>query len=212
MATRSKGKPTQSEQSKIPVAQRQSDNRVFLLDGNNNAIDNCVLFYLNFIDFASAKLIDESCDDMQIISMRNPSTEKASKYLYAKHQNQFYEILSFCEEPRSWFANSSVYSNGNLYMTCPFDPLFWALYYIRLNSSDKCQPIEQAIVDDNFANTHIICDVLPVEQLEMVSNHIIRKDLSFFSKMFSVIFYSFRLPIRKEPSHWKHSNTTKLKR
>lgn len=54
-------------------------------------------------------------------------------------------------------------------MTSPFDPLFWALYYIRLNNVDKCQPIEQTLMDDDFANAYMIADVLTVEQLAMVS-------------------------------------------
>lgn len=106
---------------------------------------------------------------IQIISLRNPCTEKASKYLYVKEKQQFFELMSFNEEPRSWFVNDSIYPDGCLYMTAPFDPLFWALYYIRMNNTDKCQPIEQTIVDDLFANAHFIADVLPVEQLAMVS-------------------------------------------
>ncbi|XP_055324132.1 ribonuclease H2 subunit B [Sitodiplosis mosellana] len=149
MTTRTRGKPAQSDQNKIAAVKKHIDNRVFLLDAN---------------------LADKSSDDIQIISLRNPSTEKASKYLFAKGKNQFFELLSFSEEHRCWFANESVYPNGNIYMTSPFDPLFWALYYIRLNCSDKCQPIDQTIVDDNFANAHLIADVLTVEQLSMIAD------------------------------------------
>lgn len=119
--------------------------------------------------FVLATLVEESSVDIEIISLRNPATEKTSKYLYAKEKRQFFEILSFSEEPRSWFANELVYPNGNIFMTSPFDPLFWALYYIRLNNVDKCQPIEQTLMDDDFANAYMIADVLTVEQLAMVS-------------------------------------------
>lgn len=112
--------------------------------------------------------MDESSDEIEIISLRNPSTEKTSKYLYAKDKKKFFEILSFTEEPRSWFANDFVYPNGNIYMTSPFDPLFWALYYIRSNNVEKCQPIDQTIVDDDFVDASKIVDVLTVEQLAMV--------------------------------------------
>lgn len=88
--------------------------------------------------------------------------------MYAKHLSKFYEILSFNEEHRSWFADDLVYPNGSIYMTTAFDPLFWGLYYIRLNNTDKCQPIDQAIVDNDFAKTALIIDVLSVEQLSMV--------------------------------------------
>lgn len=119
--------------------------------------------------FILASLIDGSSEDIQIISLRNPSTEKETKYLYAKHNKEFFELLSFSEEHRSWFANDSVYPNGNIYITTPFDPLFWALYYIRLNSSDKCQPIDQIIVDNDFKNANLLPDILSVEQLSMVN-------------------------------------------
>lgn len=125
-----------------------------------------LLFFSKF----SATLVDESSQDIEIISLRNPSTEKISKYLYAKHKNQFYEILSFSEDPRSWFANDFTYPNGNIYMTSLFDPLFWALYYIQLHNVEKCQPIDQTIVDDEFVNAAKIVDVLTVEQLAMVND------------------------------------------
>lgn len=112
--------------------------------------------------------MNDSSNCIQIISLRNPSTETASKYLYVKEKQQFFELMHFNEEPRSWFANDSIYPNGHLYITSPFDPLFWALYYIRKNNTDKCQPIEQTIIDDDFVNAHLIADVLPVEQLTMV--------------------------------------------
>lgn len=138
-------------------------------------LNSCISFLFNTIFplcfFLTGTLADGSSDDIQIISLRNPSTEKAAKYLYTKKKSQFFEVLSFSEEHRCWFANESVYPNGNLYITSPFDPLFWALYYIRLNSSDKCQPIEQTIVDDNFANAHIVSDALTVEQLSMVMRY-----------------------------------------
>lgn len=126
----------------------------------------------SFACFILASLTDASSDGIEIISLRNPSTEKTAKYLYAKHKKQFFEILSFNEEPRSWFANNSVYPNGNIYMTSPFDPVFWALYYIRLNNVEKCQPIEQTIVDDNFSNAFLIADVLTVDQLAMVNTRL----------------------------------------
>lgn len=82
--------------------------------------------------------------------------------------SKFYEILSFSEEPRSWFINDMACTNGNLYMTTAFDPLFWGLYYIRLNCTKRCVPIEQAFIDENFSNTHLIGDALSVDQLSMV--------------------------------------------
>ncbi|XP_031633466.1 ribonuclease H2 subunit B [Contarinia nasturtii] len=150
MTTRSKGKSTQSDQNKIAAIQKHLNNRVFLLD---------------------ASLIDKPSDgDIQIISLRNPSNEKSTKYLYAKEKQQFFELLSFSEEHRSWFANDTVYPDGNLYITSPFDPLFLALYYIRRNSSDRCQPIDQTIVDEDFTNTHLIADVMTVQQMSMIAD------------------------------------------
>lgn len=114
-------------------------------------------------------MVKQPRSDIEIISLRNPSTGNASKYVYAKHLNKFFELLSFSEEPRSWFANDIVHPNGNLYLTSSFDPLFFGLYYIRLNNTDRCQPIEQTLIDDNFAKTHLMADVLTVDQLSMVN-------------------------------------------
>lgn len=184
MATRSKQKSTKPDPNKIAAAQRNCDNRVFLLDGEFTWYFGILtMFYhkLIFISFISVNLTNAPSEGMEILSLRNPSTEKISKYLYAKHTKQFFEILSFNEEPRSWFANDSVYPNGNIYMTSPFDPVFWALYYIRLNNVEKCQPIEQTIVDDNFSNAFLIADVLTVEQLAMVINRL--RTVSSFHKL-----------------------------
>lgn len=132
-------------------------------------IHNNICFSSLNIHILSGALLKEPQFDVEIISLRNPSTEKASKYLYAKHlSSKFFELLSFDEEPRSWFANDLIHSNGNLYMTSVFDPLFWGVYYIRLNNVDRAQPIEQTLIDDNFANTHLLADALTVEQLAMV--------------------------------------------
>lgn len=169
MTTRSRGNTIKTEaQNKAAVVQRQLDNRIFLLDGKS-IFAFFKYFFSNVNDFFLATLIDGTSEDIQIISLRNPATEKLSKYLYSKGNKQFFEVLSFSEEHRSWFADSSVYPNGNVYITAPFDPLLWALYYIRLNSIDRCQPIDQTIVDDEFANAYLIADVLPVEQLSMVN-------------------------------------------
>lgn len=114
-------------------------------------------------------MVQDSCSDIEIIALRNPSTEKVNKYLFAKHLSKFYEIMCFNEEPRSWFINDVVQPNGHLYLTSAFDPLFWGLYYLHSNNNEKCQPIEQTVVDDDFANTHLIADHLTSEQLSMVN-------------------------------------------
>lgn len=77
--------------------------------------------------------------------------------------------MCFNEEPRSWFINDVVQPNGQLYLTSAFDPLFWGLYYLRSNNNEKCQPIEQTVVDDDFTNTHLIADHLTSDQLSMVN-------------------------------------------
>lgn len=123
-------------------------------------------------------MVKEDCNDVEIILLRNPCTQSATRYLYAKHLNRFYEIFNFAEEPRSWFINDLACSNGSLYLTTAFDPLFLALHYIQLNCSTRCVPFDQAIVDDKFINTHILADILTVEQLSMVSGFF----YLFFSK------------------------------
>lgn len=88
--------------------------------------------------------------------------------------------MCFNEEPRSWFINDCVQPNGHLYLTSTFDPLFWGLYYLRSNNNEKCQPIEQTVVDDDFANIHLIADHLTSEQLSMV-NYLILWTCAFYS-------------------------------
>lgn len=133
-----------------------------------NFIHNFIL--CEFSVLLSANLVDSPSDGIEIISLRNPSTEKSTKYLYAKQKpTQFYEILCFNEEPRSWFANDYVYPNGDIYMTTPVDPLFFALYYIRLHNVEKCQPIDQTIMDENFEKTYLIADTMTGDQLALVS-------------------------------------------
>lgn len=77
-------------------------------------------------------------------------------------------MLSFNEEHRSWFTNETAYPHGNIYITSTFDPLFWALYYIRLNNGEMCQPIDHAITDTEFPKASLIADMLNVDQLSMV--------------------------------------------
>lgn len=117
----------------------------------------------------TGKLTADDREEVDIVLLRNPCTEEASRYIYAKHLSHFFEVLSFSEEPRSWFIGKKIYSNGNVYMTNAFDPLFWGLYYIRLHCVDRCVPIDQAIIDDDFENAHLILDVLTIEQLSMVN-------------------------------------------
>lgn len=133
--------------------------------------------------FIPGCLINETSENVEIVTLRNPSTEKSSKYLYAKHLTKFFEIMSFNEEPRSWFINDVVQPNGQLYLTTAFDPLFWGLYYLRLNNSDKCQPIEQSFIDDNFANTHLIVNVLTADQLSMVMVQGFEKKKTAFTRL-----------------------------
>lgn len=122
---------------------------------------------------------------MDIVSLRNPCTEGPARYLHAKHLSLFFELMCFNEAPRSWFIGKRTCANGKVYMTNAFDPLFWGLYYIRLNCVHHCVPIEQAMIDDNFENTHLILDVLPVEQLSMVSNNLdTHSDGNFLTNVF----------------------------
>lgn len=56
-------------------------------------------------------------------------------------------------------------------MTTPFDPLFFALYYIRSHNVDKCQPIEQTIIDDDYSKAYLIADAMTAEQLALVNKN-----------------------------------------
>lgn len=155
----------------------------------------------------AGKLTADDREEVDIVSLRNPSSEGASRYIYAGHLKLFFELMCFSEEPRSWFLGKKTCSNGNLYMTNPFDPLFWGLYYIRLNCTDRCVPIDQAIVDEEFKNTHIMLDVLTTDQLSMVKTQL----QSHYVDSNSPLIHS-RLLIKKVTQVSRPSNTTNKRR
>lgn len=178
-STRSKSK--KNEKTKKITHHKYCDTKVFLIDGNYQNSFYCQVFAFSldhcspseahycFQTFISGKLFGENCENIEILLLRNPCTEQPTRYLNVKHLNKIYEILSFSEEPRSWFINDMACSNGNLYMTTVFDPLFFAMYYLRKNCTERAVPLDQAIVDDNFAHTNLLLDVLKIEQLAMVN-------------------------------------------
>lgn len=110
-------------------------------------------------------------EEVDVVLLRNPCSEGQARYIYAKHLSRFFEVMCFNEEPRAWFIGKRIAANGHVYMTNAFDPLFWGLYYIRLNCVDRCVPIDQAVIDDNFINTHLILEVLTTDQLSMMVKH-----------------------------------------
>lgn len=86
-------------------------------------------------------------------------------------------------------------------MTTPFDPLFFALYYIRMHNVDKCQPIDQTIIDDNFSKAYLIADAMAVDQLALVSQTEKAVNSCLSHSVICVVFVChFRLPIRKVPN------------
>lgn len=154
------------------MSQKARDLKVFFIDGKCQLISmrswNKLKCLQSILFFFLGELVNESREDIEIVSLRNPCTGNASRYVYAKHLKKFYEILSFSEKPRAWFINNTICSTGDLYMTSAFDPLFWALYYIRQNSGKRCVPLEHALIDDNFSKTNLLEDVFTIEQLSMV--------------------------------------------
>lgn len=97
---------------------------------------------------------NESDDQLQIITLRNPATGKPTKYLIRNDDLDLYELNCFSEANRSWFINETVCSNGKIFLPTRIDPLFLAIPYLEKNCNGKAVPLDHILVDDDFPHTH----------------------------------------------------------
>jgi len=87
-------------------------------------------------------------NNLKILKLRHPKTEKASSFLVNSTTHEIFEILSFEEEHRSWFIGSKVVSDGRLLLTTVMNPLFLVIPY--LVKASKLVPLDQMLEDTEF--------------------------------------------------------------
>ncbi|KAL6052754.1 Ribonuclease H2 subunit B [Balamuthia mandrillaris] len=108
---------------------------------------------------------DESCsmqeeqpqmcksEDPLIISLPNPRSSRLSRYMIAN--GTLLELQRLKREEGSWFRDSSIISDGSLYMATPVDPLFLLLPLLEKNRKQSAENVgyyctlEQILVEDN---------------------------------------------------------------
>uniref|UniRef100_A0A182JRD5 Ribonuclease H2 subunit B n=1 Tax=Anopheles christyi TaxID=43041 RepID=A0A182JRD5_9DIPT len=117
-------------------------------------------------------LIDSDDANLSIVSLRNPATRNASKYLIRRTSKacNLYEVNCFNEQHRSWFINESVCSNGKIFLPTPIDPLFLVLPYLVEHCSERAVPLDQILIDNKFPSTSHLAEVLPLGRLSLVAD------------------------------------------
>ncbi|XP_055614403.1 ribonuclease H2 subunit B [Uranotaenia lowii] len=109
-------------------------------------------------------------DQLQIITLRNPATGKASKYLLRDGGKLLYELNCFNEPKRSWFMDESVCSNGKIYIPTRMDPLFLIIPYLEKNCTGKAVPLEHILADNEFPHSEKLTSTVQEGQLAMVAD------------------------------------------
>ncbi|XP_040163612.1 ribonuclease H2 subunit B [Anopheles arabiensis] len=118
-------------------------------------------------------LIESDDASMSIVSLRNPATRNATKYLFRRSSKKacsLYEVNCFNEQHRSWFINESVCSNGKIFLPTPIDPLFLVLPYLVEHCSERAVPLDQILIDDKFPCTSQLAEVLPADRLSLIAD------------------------------------------
>uniref|UniRef100_A0A182PPM4 Ribonuclease H2 subunit B n=1 Tax=Anopheles epiroticus TaxID=199890 RepID=A0A182PPM4_9DIPT len=109
---------------------------------------------------------------LSIVSLRNPATRNASKYLIRRTAKActLYEVNCFNEQHRSWFINESVCSNGKIFLPTPIDPLFLVLPYLVEHCSERAVPLDQILIDEKFPSISILAEALPSARLALIAD------------------------------------------
>lgn len=111
-------------------------------------------------------------NQLDIVSVELP--RKTSMFI--RSGNSIYELLQFNEKHRSWFLESTVCSNGKIYMTTKIDPLFIFLQFIEEHCKIKAQPVNQILE----GSAGMFIDVLKHQQMKMVADQKGPDDLKAF--------------------------------
>jgi len=101
-----------------------------------------------------------SADDIgsRFITLRNPGTGQAGRYLIGGTPLQVYEVTRFPDRvPRSWFVGNTVQEDGALHLATPMDPVLLVLPRLQDAAKDaKFMILDQILVDKDYAAyTHL---------------------------------------------------------
>lgn len=94
-----------------------------------------------------------------------------------KSKEQIYELLQFNEKNRCFFVDNTVVSNGKIYITAKFDPLFAFLQILEEHCKTRAHPLEQLLYD-NSADFFI--DHLKLSQMKLVAEQKGPEDIKAF--------------------------------
>ncbi|CAL8266490.1 unnamed protein product [Lota lota] len=85
------------------------------------------------------------------VTLRRPTTDAASLYLFSSGDVQLYEVKAFNEDCHSWFIGQTVQRDGRLLYITPMDPLYLMLpYLVKAANEGKFQPLDQVVMDEEF--------------------------------------------------------------
>nr|SVE74961.1 EOG090X017X [Daphnia dolichocephala] len=113
-------------------------------------------------------MLTENHKGIVVVNLRNPKTELATLYAFSHNNTKIYEINQFDEPKRSWFLDNSVQSNGSFFLTTSIDPLFLILPY--LYKAKHTSPIDQLLVDEEYAETRKLTSCSTRQELEKVAD------------------------------------------
>ncbi|KAI9560951.1 hypothetical protein GHT06_011907 [Daphnia sinensis] len=113
-------------------------------------------------------MLNENNSDIVIANLRNPKTGSGTLYAFSHNYTKIYEINQFDEPKRSWFVDDTVQSDGSLFLTTSIDPLFLILPY--LCKVKFTSPIDQLLVDDEYADTKHLSTCSKMQDLEKIAD------------------------------------------
>jgi len=119
---------------------------------------------------------DVSTNNVKIVKLRHPKSDKSSSFLVNPTNHQMFEMLSFEEDHRSWFIGSKVVSDGRIFLATPVNPVFLALPY--LIKAPKLVPLDQMLEDSEYPDVEEILLSALGERLEVVADRKGDKDLN----------------------------------
>lgn len=103
--------------------------------------------------------------------LRHPKTNLGNIFLLSADNQKTHEVLQFQEKFRSWFVEETVLSDGTLHVTTPVDPVFLMLpYLMKAAKNGKFMPLEQIIEDEEFPESHRLCNCQGVQWLHQVAD------------------------------------------
>ncbi|CAL8341722.1 unnamed protein product [Boreogadus saida] len=106
----------------------------------------------SWVAITAESAIDTDKDgDPAFLTLRNPTTDAASLYLFSSGDLQPYEVKAFTEDCHSWLIGQTVQRDGRLLYITLMDPLYLMLpYLVKAAKEGKFQPLDQVVMDEEF--------------------------------------------------------------